>query len=652
VAATERRASPRRRVLNRMTDVQPIRYRIRLDSRLWHYVDVEACFPVESRDTLDIGMAVWTPGSYLIREYSRHIENVRAFGGDESPLRTEKTRKNRWRISTTNSFAGGPRRTGSQPGGMGRPEDPHRFVVVRYRVYGYDLSVRGNWIDEEFALINGAPTFLTLTDALEGLPRRHIVEVELPSDWPMAISPLTEFPVATNSTPSSNSTRVLGTRRLEFVAPDFDTLVDSPLVAGKIALQTFEAGGRTHAIVHAGDTAFWDLDRAAADIETVVREQQLFWGEVPYARYVFFNLVVEANGGLEHRDSTVLMTSRWKFRTRKGYLDWIGLVSHEFFHTWNVKRLRPAALGPFDYENEVYTRGLWVAEGLTTYYTDLLLIRAGLATPEEYLDRLSKLIERLQTTPGRGVQTLETSSYDAWIKLYRPDENSSNSSISYYVKGAVVGFLLDAKIRTATNDQRSLDDVLRIAFQKYSGERGFADDEFLAIVRELVGSDWNDWFHHALETAEELDYSVALDWFGLELETNSESAGMGRGVRERKNGTRRSPSAWLGIVTKLDDGKIVVSQVVRRSPSHESGISPNDELIAIDGYRLAAQHWEQRLEQYSPGDRVRVLVARRERLVEIPVELGCRADETWKLTIRSDATKEHAAHRRTWWHGE
>ena len=224
-----------------------------------------------------------------------------------------------------------------------------------------------------------------------------------------------------------------------------------------------------------------------------MRQQAAFWGAAPYPRYVIFNLLTESGGGLEHKNACTLMSSRWKSRTREGYLDWLGLVSHEFFHAWNGKRLRPVELGPFDYEREVYTRGLWMVEGITSYYGDLMVRRAGFSTRKEYLKALGKTIEGVQTTPGRLVQSLDESSFDAWIKLYRRDENTGNSGVSYYTKGEVVAFLLDAKIRRATGGQRSLDDAMRLAYQRYSGERGYRPEEMRKVFEEVAGTGLGPW---------------------------------------------------------------------------------------------------------------------------------------------------------------
>ena len=590
---------------------EPIRYSLSFPDLRHHHVEVAASLPTSDVPSIELSMAVWTPGSYLIREYSRHVERItaRKAGGDPLPVR--KTRKNRWVVET----AGEAR------------------IIVSYRVYCRQLSVRGNWVDEEFALLNGAPTFLTL---YENHQRPHEVRITLPPSWKKCLSPL----------PASTEEQEHHLR-----APDFDTLVDSPILAGNPVVHEFEAGGRKHYLVNQGEAGIWDGPKSAADIEKIVREQHRTWGVVPYDHYFFFNLMTETGGGLEHKDSCVLMTSRWNTRKRKPYLDWLGLVSHEFFHVWNVKRLRPVELGPLSYEEEVYTRGLWIAEGITSYYTDLLLSRAGLCSEEEYLSRLSKILDRLQTTPGRLVESLEQSSFDAWIKLYRQDENSVNSTISYYVKGAVVAFLLDVKIRKSTGSSRSLDDVLRLAYERHAAERGFSTDEFLRTAQEVAGGDLSGWFEKVLTTTEELDYSEALDWFGLRFKEPRKADG-GDEVPVAENDGRAEedtvPRAWLGLETRNEAGRLIVTGIRRDTPAHDSSIDVRDEILAIDDFRVLADGWEKRLERYQPGDRVELLVARRERIVRLGVTLGEDPGKRWRFEVCPEASEEQSHRRKLW----
>jgi predicted metalloprotease with PDZ domain len=407
--------------------------------------------------------------------------------------------------------------------------------------------------------------------------------------------------------------------------------VDSPILAGSPPVYDFTAGGVPHALVNVGEGGIWNGPRSARDLEAIVDTQARFWGTVPYHRYVFINLLTEARGGLEHASSTVLMASRWAARSRRGYIDWLALASHELFHAWNVKRLRPIELGPFDYENEVYTRSLWTVEGLTTYYGDLLVRRAGLVSDGEYLDQLSSDIESVQTTTGRQVQPLSLASFDAWIKYYRPDENSPNVAVSYYQKGGIVAFLLDMQIRRATGGRRTLDDAMKLAYERFSGDRGFTSDEIRSLVSDVAGTDLSGWLHQAIDTTEELDYAPALDWLGLRFRSEAPPQ-----------------KAWLGAVTRGDNGRLVVSQIRRGTPAEAAGLNVDDEIIAIGEYRVRPDQWESRLEAYRPGDRVSLLVARREQLVRLDATFGSEPPRTWRLEIEPSASPAQRAHLQEW----
>jgi predicted metalloprotease with PDZ domain len=590
---------------------EPISYTLRFPAPRTHYVEVEALVPTDGLPAIELMMAVWTPGSYMVREFSRNVEGVTAESETGEPLPLSKTSKNRWRVET-----------------RGEPR-----VALRYRVYAREMSVRTNFVDEGFAILNGAPTFLTLAG---GTHRPHDVRVVLPPQWRASVCPLPAPPEAADA---ANVYR----------APDFDTLVDSPIYAGNAPVYRFEVEGRPHFLVNEGEGTIWDGPRSAAGTERIVREQAALWGGLPYDRYVFFNLITEAGGGLEHRNGCVLMTSRWKSRTREGYRDWLELVSHEFFHAWNVKRLRPAELGPFDYEAEVYTRSLWFSEGATSYYDALLVHRAGLSSRDEYLKKLSKDIEALQTTPGRLVQPLEESSFDAWIKYYRRDENSVNSGISYYVKGSIVSFLLDARIRQATGGRRSLDDVLRLAWRRYSGERGFQREELRAAVAEVAGTGLEPWLARALETTEELDYEPALAWYGLRFVESEESDDEKEDKKPAK--ADDEPAGWLGADAEVQSGLLVVTQVRKETPAYEAGLNVGDEILGLGDYRVPPEGWNERLKAYRPGQKETLLVARRERLMRLPVVFGEKPRLHWKLEADPAATPEQRAHLEDWLRG-
>jgi predicted metalloprotease with PDZ domain len=562
-----------------------LRYQLSFPQPHTHYVEVEATIPTGGAAEVVMAMAVWTPGSYLVREYAKNVEAVTATGNADAPLRVDKLRKNRWMIAT---------------GGA-------ETITVRYRAYARTMATQGNWVSAEFAMLNGAPTFMVPVERRDAV--FEIAVLPHPS-WVRVISPL-------DGAGAPNT----------FRASSYDELVDSPLYCGNGAVYEFETGGAAHLLVNEGEAGLWDGAKAAKDTEAIVAATQAMWGSVPYRRYVFFNMITDARGGLEHRNSCLLMTGRFKMRKRKEYVDWLSLVSHEFFHAWNVKRLRPAALGPFDYENEVYTHDLWVAEGCTNYYEDVILSRAGLITREEHLDRLGETIETLQTTPGRLVQSTSAASFNAWISLYRRDENTPNVAISYYVKGTVIAFLLDAAIRSATEGARSLDDVMLAAWQRYSGDRGFETVEFRALVSEVAGRDMSPWFDHAIDSTEELDYGGALGWYGLRFKA--------------KNGDAKKddePKGWLGVVTSDKSGRLVVDEVRRDTPAWSAGINAEDEIVAVDNIRVTAATWDERLSYYRPDSKATLLVARRGEMRSLDVVFGAKPDTPWRLEVLPEPT--------------
>jgi predicted metalloprotease with PDZ domain len=571
--------------------LEPIRYTLSFPAPQTHYVEVEATVPTARKADVDLMMAVWTPGSYLVREYSRNVEDVAARGANGAALRVTKTAKNHWRVET-----------GGAPA-----------ITVTYRVYGREMSVRTNWIESRFALLNGAATYLTLNEPRAKRP--HDVRLTLPAEWKTTMTGL----------PGAGDAH-------HYRAEDFDTLVDSPIVAGNPAVYEFEVDGKKHYLVNEGEAGVWDGARAVRDVEKIVREAVRLWGSAPYEKYVFLNMITESGGGLEHKNSTVLMTSRWSTSTQQRYESWLKLVSHEFFHAWNVKRLRPVELGPFDYDKEVYTTGLWIAEGVTDYYGDLIVRRAGLTDDAEYLQDVSQLVRGLQTTPGRLVQPVETASRDAWIRHYRPDENSPNVAISYYTKGAVLGFLLDAKIRQATNGAKSLDDAMRLALQRYGGAKGYTPEEFQKTVHDVAGVDFGTWWHTVLQTTEELDYAEALAWYGLRFRPASN----GQGER-----------ATLGLVTKVDNGKLLVSQVKRGTPGYDAGFNVDDEIVALGEFRVRADAWATSMERYRPGQKISVLIARRDRLERLDATFGVEPGDAWRLEIAPEATTDQQQHFRT-----
>jgi predicted metalloprotease with PDZ domain len=565
--------------------LDPIRYTLRFAAPHTHYLEVEAAIPTSGRAEVEVYMATWTPGSYLIREYERHVEAVTASAGTRA-LNVAKSTKNRWKITT---------------GGAAN-------VTLRYKVYGREMTVRNNWVESAFAMLNGAPTFITL---VERAVRPHDVRIELPSAWKK---------IETALEPVSGSPNT-------FRAADFDTLIDSPIVIGNPVTREFTVDGKRHVVMFEGDTAMIDADKVNADVQNIVTAAKGVMGSLPYPHYHFMTMVTEASGALEHKNSYLGMTNRFATRTHPAYMGFLSTLAHEYFHAWNVKRLRPIELGPFDYENENYVKTLWVAEGFTDYYATVLLRRAGILTNDEYLNGLSNQIEQVQTVPGRLVTPVNMASFDTWIKQYRPDENTANMSVNYYPKGAVIGFLTDAKIRKSTNGARSLDTGMQWAMQRYSGDKGYTPDQFYTVMGEAAGTDLKGWFAKTAESTEELDYTEALDYFGLRFRPVD----------------MRNARPYIGGGTRNDAGRLIITSVRRDTPGIEAGLNVDDEIIAIDDVRVRADGLAARLDQYKPGDKVSVTVARRDRLMKIDLTLGADPGRPWRLEPLPTATAEQKA---------
>jgi predicted metalloprotease with PDZ domain len=456
---------------------EPIVYVVRVEDPASHFAEIEARVPTDGKTTIELMMPTWTPGFYRVEDYAAEVRDLTARSLDGQPLAiTRPSRKNRWTVTA----------------------DGAAEIRLRYRLHAEKNSVTTNWIGPQLLVLNGAASFITLAETRE---RPHEVTLVPPAAWKRASTALARAPGE-----ASNS--------WHWRAADFDELVDSPIVAGDLDIHSFTIDGHSFDLVDAGRPSQWDGARAARDLAHVVRANQAVWGDLPFERYVFLNVFRRGGGGLEHRSSTLLTANAERALTGTGYCRWLSFVAHEFVHAYNVKRLRPRELGPFDYEREPRTPSLWIAEGLTTYLADLALARARLITREEYLATVSSSIAELQREPGRLEQTLEQSSLDVWSNSLS-GINPSVATVSYYEKGAVVGFLLDARIRRATLGARSLDDLMRAAYRRYGGAHGFTPEEFRSLASEIAGSSLEEWFHRAEASTEELDYSEALAWFGL-----------------------------------------------------------------------------------------------------------------------------------------
>ncbi|MBM3262193.1 MAG: M61 family metallopeptidase [candidate division Zixibacteria bacterium] len=569
-----------------------IQYRLSMEQPQKHYFTVVMTVKDLKKPFMDVVMPVWTPGSYLVREFSRNVQEFSATDAAGQALSVEKTAKNVWRVATRNLSS----------------------VVIRYRVYAYEISVRTSFLDDMHGYVNGAGMFMYV----DGYLRTPVtLVINPPTGWG-SISTALEPAISTDET-------------FVFSAPDFDVLVDSPIEIGTHPVYDFSVRGVPHQVALYG-VGNYEADRLIADMKRIVETASGIFGDMPYPRYVFLvQLLQTGSGGLEHTNSTSLQYRRWGFKPESAYKRWLALVAHEYFHVWNVKRIRPLPLGPFDYTRENYTPLLWVAEGITTYYSPLILRRAGLNTPDEFLGWIGSQITDIQSKPGRLVQSVEQAGFDAWIKYYRPNENSDNTTISYYNKGGMIGLILDLEIRWRTGGKKGLDDVLRTLYETYAKAkgRGFTPEEFRQTCEAVAGGTLAEIFDAYVSGVREIDYARYLAHAGLRLSTLP---------------TDGQGSVYLGIRTRKDNGRTIVSHVISDSPAEEYGLNVNDELIAFDGIRVEDEYAD-RLAERKPSSFVTVTVARDGMLREIDVALGSPAGLTYQVQrIKNPAPEQKAVY--------
>ena len=581
------------------------RYVLHFAEAAQHLVDVELHLrlPEGFSGPLQLSMPAWAPGSYLVRDYARHVEGVQAQNTDPAAhgekLAVHKVRKDCWEVRHASS----------------------RQVLLRYRLYARELTVRTNFVNADVALVQGAASYLGCPQ-LEALP--HELEVHLPPGWGEAVCGLR------------------GQRdgqRVRFVADNYDALVDSPLLCGNPRSHTFEAGGVHHVLATVGGETIFDDAAAVAEWRRITAEMHALWREVPYDRYAMLNVLLGGQGGLEHRHGALVMANPTA-RHGAGRSEYLGLLCHEMFHAWNVKRLRPRALGPFAYGTENYTPSLWVAEGLTAYYDDLLVRRAGLSDDATYLSKLAQTLGVLARTPGKDAQSLTEASFDAWIKLYRPDENTGNTTVSYYLKGSLVGLVLDARLRAASGGTRSLDDVMRLAYRRHSGERGYSEEEFRAVIAEVAGQNEAGYLHGLLDVPGPIDVTPALQTFGLRLRWRS--------TPQAPLAAPPAVTLW-GIACEEGGGRLTVARVRRDCPAYTAGLNVGDELLAVDDWRLpAGRGWLEAGGQLAGAPAANLLVSRFGRLRRIAVPLSAPPAEEAVLELDPAANPAQCAARAAW----
>ncbi|BDD03676.1 M61 family metallopeptidase [Aureibacter tunicatorum] len=543
-----------------------LRYEVSMPEPYTHYFQVSMEVENLEKDYLDFQLPVWAPGSYLVREFAKSIDTFDAYGADGKTLEFEKINKNTWRVFSKNA----------------------EKIKVQYNVYAFELSVRTSFLDSSHGYINGSSVFMYV-DGYKDLS-----------------STLTVVPNESFSKVTTALANVPG-EKFVYSAPNYDILADSPIEIGNQKIFNFEADGTSFTIAMYGDAPY-DEDLLVSDMKKVVEACSQVFGSNPNKEYTFIiHNLDHSSGGLEHLNSTTLQVERWQYATKAGMQNFMSLVCHEYFHLWNVKRLRPVELGPFNYNEENYTRLLWVMEGITSYYDEMLLERTGILSKQEYLNRLQGGINRLENKPGAHVQSLADASFDAWIKAYRPNENSYNTTVSYYSKGSIVGAMLDIEIISATNGKKSLDDVMKYLYDTYhlKLDRGITEEDFINAVNKVAGKNMTKFFDDYVYSTTPIDYNGIFSKVGLSLNCIPTNPG----------------SVKLGTSLSASDGKLMVKGVTRGTSAYDSGINANDEIIGVEGYRVDLKILNKILDTKKPGDIVTVTISRDGIIQDLKVKL-------------------------------
>ncbi len=560
-----------------------------------HYADVQMQISGNNQEVLEVKMPVWAPGSYLVREFAKNVEAFSATDAKGNQLGFQKTTKNTWRIQAAKKDK----------------------ITINYRVYGFEISVRTSFIDASHAFLSPTGIFMYPAGQVQ---KSSTVTIKPFQGWNQ---------VSTGLEP------VMG-KAFTYFASNFDVLYDSPIEVGTQDVFEFTAAGVRHEVAMYGGGNY-DKERLKADMAKIVEETTAVFGENPNKHYVFIvHNYANGGGGLEHLNSTVLGASRNGYSNPNTYEGFLSLVAHEYFHLWNVKRMRPIALGPFNYDEENYTTNLWIAEGYTAYYDNLFVRRSGFTSPDRYLDILSSGMSLVANQPGSLVQSASEASFDAWIKQYRPNENSRNSSISYYDKGAIIAMLMDLELLKATGGKKGLDDVMKAVYDEYYKKlgRGYTDAEFKAMAEKIAGKSFDQFYKDYVDGVKAPDYTQYLSYAGYTISDDF---------------AQRNES-YLGATTVVRDGRILVTSVLRDSPAWKFGINVNDEIKSVDGQKLDPTPRElDRLIASKPiGSTVQVDIIRDGLAKNLQVTLSRNPAVKYRIVSVENPSAEQLAVRKKW----
>ncbi len=572
-------------------------YLLEMENPESHFFKVTMNVEDYSEESMSVTMPAWTPGSYEILDFSRHVRKIKAVNSAGESIELSKKDKSTWKLANGKS----------------------RDIRITYEVFAHDLSVHTSHLDSSHGYLNGTNIFLYI----EGY-KDQTAE--------LTIKPWKDWKVSTGLEKVGD---------FKYRATNFDILVDSPIEIGTHRSLFFNVDGKEHEIVLYGH-GNENEDKIKSDIQKIVESFLKIFGHLPYKRYVFiFHLLSEedSGGGLEHLNSTTIDVDRFIFSPFESYKKFLNVVSHEYFHLWNVKRIRPAELGPFNYKEENYTSLLWMAEGFTNYYGRMMLLRSGLISQKDFFKHFMETVRFYEMQPGRLNTSAYESSFDSWIKLYRPGPNNFNSYISYYTKGDMLGFLLNVRIIEATKGQKSLDDLYRHLYDKYNKDgKGYTEKDLLLALKEITGMDFTDFYTRFIKSTEPIDFQSELDKLGVVLKKIFKDAD------EFPEG-----SPYMGSIFR-NGSKNTVETVIEGSPAFKAGLSPGDEVVAINGYRFSDRFMKpiredyrklkvEKLTDFRSGDRIKLHVFRKGILVELELTLGDPVHDLYEAVVRDEPTE-------------
>lgn len=567
---------------------QEISYSLRMSNPQNHYFQVEMKLKNFKEKVLELKMPVWAPGSYLVREFSKNVDLVKAVDEKGNPLRVKKKTKNTWEIL----------------------KEGAKEVRVNYEVYAFELSVRTSFLDLTHGYVSGSGVFMYINKHKELSGQLEV------------------FPHATFHT-ISTALPTKGTESTVFTFNHYDQLIDCPIEIGNQEVFSFTAAGVNHTVAMYGKGNY-SIETLKGDMAKIVEAETAVFGENPNKDYTFIvHNVVNGQGGLEHMNSTTLSVNRWTYQGDE-YLDFLNLVAHEYFHLWNVKRIRPVELGPFNYDEENYTTLLWVMEGFTSYYDELLMLRAGYYTKDQFLTKMQSSINYVEGSVGARVQPVAHASFDAWIKAYRPNENSGNTTMTYYSRGSMLAALLDVKIIEKYKGKKCLDHFMQQLYTKfYKGmNRGFSEEEFQRELEAFLGENLTDFFAKYVHGTEIAPLNEVFSKVGLSMQNTSKS----------------KPSFGAGIAQ--ESGKVMVRSVRSLSSAEDAGLSVNDEIVGCNGYRVEKEGLEEFIAGLDSGTSFKLLISRDLQLMELTVVL--KPWEKPQFSFKLDSTPEKDNLRNYW----